>query len=271
MEIILILKIFVVVLFLIMFLRRPSLPWGVGLLTVTTAVLLDTILGTFNQETLLADLGFFFYVLAGMLVGGAAFWLLGVLGRPVVKQEAGAGDTAAALPTNNPQPPHFEPFTDEAGTVYDRQMMADEMTNQFSQEDILDILFDLSIPENEVMSIPQTMSGLIGRIMQYSETYNQTPQLALAVERILTPPTADSLPRLEKITADSPPPILRYYLLAHTNLTQLQAVVVHLQIDWEQLVGDNKQAKVRELLLYLKRHNRLHELVAYLPQLDVIE
>ncbi|MCP4360032.1 MAG: hypothetical protein GY796_18665 [Chloroflexi bacterium] len=257
---------------MIMFLRRPSLPWGVGLLTVTTAVLLDTILGTFNQEALLADLGFFFYVLAGMLFGGAAFWLLGVLGRPVASQEAGDdGDTAVAPATHNPHSPHFEPFTDEAGTVYNRQLMADEMTNQLSREDVIDILFDLSIPENEVMCIPQTMSGLIGSIMQYTETYNQTPQLALAVERILTPPAADSLPRLEKITADSPPPILRYYLLAHTNLAQLQAAAVHLQIDWEQLAGANKQTKVRELLLYLKRRNHLDELVAYLPRFEVIE
>ena len=30
--------------------------WGIGLLTVTTAVLLDTLLGTFDRDALLADL-----------------------------------------------------------------------------------------------------------------------------------------------------------------------------------------------------------------------
>ncbi|MEZ4594930.1 MAG: hypothetical protein R3D55_27875, partial [Chloroflexota bacterium] len=58
--------------FLFMFWRRPSLKWGVGLLTVTSAVLLDTFLGTFNREEMLAQFGFFFYIIAGLLLGGIA-------------------------------------------------------------------------------------------------------------------------------------------------------------------------------------------------------
>ena len=66
---ILILKLLIVAVFLVMFLRKPTLTWGVGLLCVTTAVLLDTLLGTFDTMALLAEMGFFFYVIAGVLVG----------------------------------------------------------------------------------------------------------------------------------------------------------------------------------------------------------
>ena len=53
-----VLKLLVVLVFLAKFLRRPSLVWGIGLLTVTTAVLLDTLLGTFDRDALLAEMGF---------------------------------------------------------------------------------------------------------------------------------------------------------------------------------------------------------------------
>ena len=49
MSVVLIFKILIILIFLVMFMRRPSLAWGVGLLTVTTAVLLDTVLGTFDR------------------------------------------------------------------------------------------------------------------------------------------------------------------------------------------------------------------------------
>ncbi|MFZ1399418.1 MAG: hypothetical protein WAS33_21105, partial [Candidatus Promineifilaceae bacterium] len=79
MLIVLILKFVVMAAFLFMFWRRPSLKWGVGLLTVTSAVLLDTFLGTFNREEMLAQFGFFFYIIAGLLIGGIAYWLFSLL------------------------------------------------------------------------------------------------------------------------------------------------------------------------------------------------
>lgn len=65
-----VLKLLVVLVFLIMFIRRPTVVWGIGLLTVTTAALLDTLLGTFNREQLLGEMGFFFYVISGALLAG---------------------------------------------------------------------------------------------------------------------------------------------------------------------------------------------------------
>ena len=78
----LIAKIIVVAFFLIMFLRSSRLVWGVGLLTVTSAILLDAFLGTFGREEMMQQLGFFFYIIIGMLIGGAVFWFLGVM-RPL--------------------------------------------------------------------------------------------------------------------------------------------------------------------------------------------
>ncbi len=79
----LIAKIVVVAFFLIMFLRGNKLIWGIGLLTVTSAILLDTFLSTFGRDEILDTLGFFFFVIGGMLFAGAAIWLWAVL-RPRV-------------------------------------------------------------------------------------------------------------------------------------------------------------------------------------------
>ncbi len=98
--IVLILKLLIVLVFLVMFLRRPSVTWGVGLLTVTTAVLLDTFLGTFDREEMLAQFGFFYYVIAGILFAGAAFWLWGVL-RPYLSSEPAAASVAKPRATKS--------------------------------------------------------------------------------------------------------------------------------------------------------------------------
>jgi hypothetical protein len=266
MSLILILKLGIVILFLVMFLRRPSLPWGVGLLVVTTAVLLDTILGTFNRELLLAQLGFFFYVIAGMLLGGGAFCILGLL-WPHLNQPEVAGVTAVATPTitapsTNGQPVPFETVTDASGAVYDLGMIYQDLHDRFGREDLLDLMFDLEMPESVIMPVNQNLDELSRAIINYAAQQGQTAALALAVERILTPPAPETLPRLEKMTAASPRAGLRYYLLSHYNLEKLQKLAAQLGIDWEQLEGTEKRAKVRELLLYLYRRNRVDELLS---------
>jgi hypothetical protein len=92
-----ILKLLIVLAFLIIFIRRPSVVWGIGLLTVTTAALLDTLLGTFNREELLAELGFFFYVISGVLLAGAATWFWGVV-QPLLGRSQGVASPAVAQP-----------------------------------------------------------------------------------------------------------------------------------------------------------------------------
>ena len=85
----LITKIAVVAFFLFMFLRSNKLSWGIGLLAVTTAILLDTFLGTFGLEEMLQQFGFFFYVIVGALFAGGALWLWGLLSPYARSSEPG--------------------------------------------------------------------------------------------------------------------------------------------------------------------------------------
>ena len=261
----LILKLLIAAFFLITFLRKMNLVWGIGLVSVTTAVLLDTLLGVFNREQMLADLGFFFYVIAGGLFAGTAVWLWGLL-RPITSITAPVTAQTTAVPSPSPKPTHIE----TNGTAFDRQMLYDQIRTRFGREDILDLIFDLSINESDVMTMDQDLQQLIVKTVDWAEQHSQTAALTLAVERILTPLPPENLPRLEKITADSPPTILRQYLLAHYTLTQLNQMADRLGLDWEQLGSGSKKEKTRSFLLYLIRRNRLHELVDLMKNLATI-
>ena len=256
----LILKALIVVFFLIMFLRRPNWVWGIGLLTVTTAVLLDTFLGAFGRQQTADDIGFFLYVIGGTLVGGAALWLWGLL-HPLVNTSSGA--TAVIQTTPAPAQPTKSPPTSD---VFDRQMLYDTIRQRLGREDILDLMYDLRINENDIVTLNQDMDQVIVRLMDYAIQNGQDGELALAVERILTPLPTQNLPRLEKITADSPPTILRHYLLAHYDIAQLTQMAEALEIDWELISVGNKKNRVRSLLLYLQRRNRLDDLIDQMKQ-----
>jgi hypothetical protein len=257
MSIFLIIKLLIVIFFLAMFFRKTGLIWGIGLLSVTSAVLLDTFLGVFNREEMLAELGFFFYVIAGALFAGTAVWLWGVL-RPLTVT------ATIAAPLATPRPAPELPSTnhqEEGSTAFDRQKLYEEIHTRFGREDIHDLIFDLGINENDVMTLDQNLNQLIINIMDWAEQNGQTGVLALAVERILTPLPPENLPRLEKITADSPPTVLRQYMLAHYTLSQLSQMADTLNLDWDQLGSGSKKEKIRSFLLYLMRRNRLDELI----------
>ncbi|GMQ78127.1 MAG: hypothetical protein BMS9Abin02_0625 [Anaerolineae bacterium] len=258
---ILIVKIVVVAAFLVMFLRTSRAIWGVGLLTVTSAILLDTILSTFSREEILTELGFFYFVIAGALMAGAAFWLWGLLKSwlsPKVPQEENLAPTPAvqAVPL-----PKNETSGNDLRTAYDRQELVDQIHDRFSYDDLLDLVFDLGLNENDVFVYGQHGNQAIVNIVMQAEAAGQSTQLALAVERILTPVTADHLPRLEKLDPNSPPTILRHFLLTNYSIADLQQISLELDVDWETIAGDGKKAKVRNLLLYLYRRNRIGQLV----------
>lgn len=282
--ILVILKLLVVLVFLVMFIRRPTVVWGIGLLTVTTAALLDTLLGTFNREELLAELGFFFYVISGVLLAGAAAWFWGVVrpwlpngaeplsavaprpvaaSNPVVFPAAPSPEVATPKPAPKLPPPlpadHVDQFA-EAG--YDRQMLYEEIRRRFSHADLRDLMFDLEINELDVATVGQSMDELIVRVMDTADQEGKASTVALAVERILTPPPPEHLPRLEKLSADSPRTVIRHYLLAHYSMEQLQQFAADLGIDWEQLETGDKKDKVRDLLLYLYRRERIDDLLS---------
>ena len=278
MSIILGFKLLVVLIFLIAFLRRPSLGWGVGLISVSTAVLLDTIFGTFNAELLREQLGFFYYIFAGSLMGGMVFWVLALL-RPHLPQQDSQSvilsqqEPIVTTPEVDQEPPVIAETVevktetavymprDDQDPEYDRQMLYEQIRDRFSRDDVLDLMFDLEIKENEVVTVNQDMNDLIINIMDTAQERGQTAALALAIERILTPPAPTNLPRLEKINASSPPTILRHYLLAYYDLEKLQKMSIALGVDWEQLANGSKKTKVRELLLYLYRRNQVDELI----------
>lgn len=269
MSIYLILKLLIVIAVLIMFLRRPNVVWGIGLLSVTTAVLFDTFLGTFNREAILADLGFFFYIISGVLFAGATLWAWGIL-WPLLGPSSPLAKSPSLPETVISQPTKKEPAKGSA--AFDRQMLYDEIRQRLGREDVLDLIFDLGLHENDVMTPGQDMNQLIINIMDKAEENGQSGALALAVERILTPPPPENLPRLEKIDATSPATILRHYMLANFDLAQLQQLAADLAIDWDELDTGNKKTKVRSLLLYLYRRNRIHDLIAYLhPTTDIAE
>jgi hypothetical protein len=259
-------KLVIVVAFLVLFLRRPNPANAIGLLAVTTAVLLDTFLGTFNREQMLGTLGFFFYIIAGFLFAGAALWLWATLrplaGQPVERISGGVPMVVRATPAITP----VQAGRTREDLGVDRQMLYDEIRQRFGREDVLDLMFDLEIPESEVVGLgsDQNLSQLVINIMDTVEQQGKDHALALAVERILTPLPPEHLPRLEKLTAESPPTVLRHFLLAYYNLAQLEEIAADLGIDWETLGAGSKKERIRALLQYLYRRNRIGELIAQL-------
>jgi hypothetical protein len=261
---ILIVKIVVVASFLVMFLRTNKAIWGVGLLTVTSAILLDTLLSTFSREEILTELGFFYFVIAGALMAGAAFWLWGLLKSwlyPQVSQAENLAPTAAAQAVPLPKNVSLGNYP---GTAYDREELVDQIHDRFSPDDLLDLVFDLGLNENDVFVYGQDGNQAIANIVMQAEAAGQSTQLALAVERILTPISADHLPRLEKLDPNSPPTILRHYLLTNYSMADLQQISLELEVEWEIVAGSGKKAKVRNLLLYLYRRNRIGQLIKLL-------
>lgn len=263
MTILLILKLIVVLIFLLLFLRRPGLIGGIGLLTVTTAVLLDTFLGTFGRTEMQAELGFFYPVLSGALFGGAAIWLWGVLRPFLSSTPAPVTNPSPQQPAPKPAPPILQPTDDTpAGDAFDRQMLFDQIRTRFGRADVLNLIFDLGIGENEVMTLNEDMSQVIRNVMNLAEKRGQMAALALGVERILTPAPAEHLPRLEKLNVASPPTILRQFLQANYSLDELADLAARLEIDWEEIGGSSKGERIREFLLYLYRRNRVDELIS---------
>lgn len=261
MSLLLIVKIILVLVFLFMFWRRANWVWGIGLLAVTLAVFFDTFWRTFGGDELSSELGFFYYVIAGLVVGGMVVWLWG-LTQPLV----GGGQPAVVMKAAPAAPPIVETrpaaaSMSNSASAVDRQMLYGQIVANLSQDDLYDLMFDLEMAENEVVAPTQNMNQTIDNIMNLAYERGQASDLALAVERILTPVPPDHLPRLEKLSADSPPTVLRRYLLAFYFLDQLENMADELGIDWERMGLLSKQQKVRNFLLYLKRRNRVPELI----------
>ncbi len=253
-----VIKIALVLFFLQAFLRRGRAAWGIGLLTVTTAVLLDSLASTWGRERLLGELGFFTYVVGGMLLSGAALWLWEVM------QPAGRVMVAPArfVPAR-PAAPADLPGSQAA---VDRQMLYDEIRAHLGPDDVLDLIFDLGLNENDVINPGQDMPRVIVALMDEAERLGRLAALGQAVERVLKPLPAQHLPRLEKLSPESPPTLIRQFLVANYTLADLQAIAADLGVDWEELGDGPKKTRARQLLLYLVRRNQLPRLLARLQK-----
>ncbi|MDX1686514.1 MAG: hypothetical protein R3248_00890 [Candidatus Promineifilaceae bacterium] len=251
-------KLLIVLFFLVMFLRRTNLVWGIGLLTATSALLLDTFLGAFGRDAIQAELGFFYHIISGSLFAGAALWLWGLL-RPLFTNQP-----AAQIPAFRPAAEPFPPESDETGV--DRQMLYEQIQTRLSPGDVRDLIFDLELNENDVLAPGEPMTATVTRLMDNAAHQGKMGALALAVERVLTPIPPENLPRREKLSVDSPPTVLRHYLLAHYSQNEIAGMATALDVDWERLDSRNKRTLARELLTYVSRRNRLDELIALIRE-----
>ncbi len=276
MNIFLIIQILVILFFFVMFYRRSDFTWAVGLLTVTSAVLLNVVWAIFRLGDLAESAGLWVQILGGLVFGGAAIWLVGLL-RPhmgdgfipsagIATSQNGSSMKNGDSPSSNN--PNIESLLSRRAvgmqnesSEYDRQLLFDQILQNLSNEDVRDLMFDLEIAENEVVAPMRNMNQTIHNIIDLAADRDQTADLALAVERILTPVPPDHFPRLSRINTETPPTILRRYLLTFYDLKMLEEITNELEIDWERLGIGSKQQKVRNLLLWIRRSNRMGELI----------
>ena len=245
-----------------MFLRGSKLVWGVGLLTVSSAVLLNEFLNAFGREQMIADLGMWYNIIGGLIFAGSALWLWGLI-RPSSVEDTAAPATEK-FTYQRPDRTHQTPESQEerlsrrAASMsrevdsYDRQLLYNQIWQNLSPDDVLDLIFDMDFVENEVVAPTKDMSQTIINVMDTAYEEGRMSDLSLAVERILTPVPPDHFPRLARLNEETPSTVLRRYLLAFYFLSDLQELVTELEIDWERLGIGSKQLKVRNLLLYFK-------------------
>lgn len=264
----LIAKIVIVAFFLFMFLRSNKVIWGIGLLTVTSAILLDTFLGTFGREEMIEQFGFFYYAFAGTLFAGAALWLWGLL-RPITQSERVAKETvdqldSAAVIAATTSFLDEQNDTPQAAAVH--PVLYETIMKEFGEDDILDLEFDMGYTIDSFPVPDRGFDELSVAIIDTAERNDQIEELRLAVERIQTPLPPEHLPRIEKIQADSPQTVLRQYMVANCTMAELELITTTLGIDWGSILGATLNAKVRNLLLNAVRTNRQEELIKLLQR-----
>jgi len=260
-------KVTLVAFFLLMFLRSNKVIWGIGLLTVTSAILLDAFLNTFGREEMIQQFGFFYYVLAGALFAGATLWLWGVLRaytKPVIQEPESIRPTASPPACVDAQPAEGSDDRSQEKAAYSDIYVT--INDNFSEDDILDLEFDMGYSEYSNLIAGREIEELTLSIIETAERDHQIEELRLAIERVQSPLAADHLPRIEKISADSPRTVLRQYMLANCTMTDIELIIDNLRIDSDSVPGDTTKARVRNLLLYVDSNDRVEELIELLQR-----
>ena len=84
----------------------------------------------------------------------------------------------------------------------------------------------------------------------------------------MTPLPKENLPRLERLSAETPPHLLRQAIISNYTFATLDDLCTELGIDWQEMGSDAKKTRVRRLLRYLQRRNRLDELFQQLKEIN---
>jgi hypothetical protein len=264
----LIAKIVTVAFFLIMFLRSDKVVWGVGLLTVTSAILLDTFLGTFGREEMIQQLGFFFYILAGALFAGATFWLWGVL-RPYAKSKPDDH-----LQDDSPEPVANTPIEIVSSTEpsehnseeVEYPAIFENIRDRFSSDQIADLAFDMGYFSELESASRQNNHELLLLIVDKAANEDRIEDLNLAVDRIESPIPPEHLPRIEKLQPSSPPTVLRQYVVGNYTSPELEQFAIDLGFDWTSLEDETLHAQARGLLLFAEIRGRKDDLIDLLRE-----
>ena len=257
-----IIRLALVLLFLILFLLRGTRAWAIGLITVSVMVALDAL----RSRGILIELDFLGYVLGGMLAAGAFLWLNGIAQSGDRFQSASRTSVTAPVEQISGVRVSAKPTgaNSAENKGFDRQLIFEQIRDNLGSDDVLDLIFDLSLKENEIVNPGQSMPNIIMRVLDEAEKSNQMTQLALSVERILTPMPKDHLPRIERLSAETPPHLLRQFLIQNYTVSDLALLSSKLGIDWQDMGSDHRKSRVRRLLLHLQRRSRTSELVALL-------
>lgn len=266
----LIAKIVTVAFFLIMFLRSDKVVWGVGLLTVTSAILLDTFLGTFGREEMIQQLGFFFYILAGALFAGATFWLWGVL-RPYTKSKPQDHMQDDSLEPVSYAPVEIvssiEPAEDELVEI-EYPVLFESIRDKLSPDQVGDLSFDMGYFAELETTTSQDNDELLLLTVERAANEDRIEELELAIERVETPLPPEHLPRLEKIQPNSPPTVLRQYMVATYSSSELEQFSTDLGFHRASLQGETLNAQARGLLLFAENSSRKSDLIDLLREYD---
>ena len=108
------------------------------------------------------------------------------------------------------------------------------------------------------------MSQVVSKIIEIASLRGKIGMLNNSIDYILQPIPKENLPRLDKLSMNTPPHLLRQYLNANYSLIELEEIAKKLQLDWEEFGTDGKKSRVRRLLLYVRRPNGLGELITVL-------
>jgi hypothetical protein len=212
---------------------------------------------------MLEELGYFFYIIAGALFAGATIWLWAIIKDFAFtpKKGAEAGDTSPdSGPVSDGLNSHREDVIDNHWQIVDR------LQGDLSHDDLLDLIFDLGWFDDDLGLLQGENERFIKRIIGLAEDRGQLESLKLASERIITPIPPENLPRLEKLKQDSPPTLLRHFLLANYTLVELEQMIEELDVDDDIGISRLKNSNVRYLLSDLYQKNRIGALIELIQQ-----